>query len=144
MPPQPLITTLYHLLPESLASRANTGKQEVRMYLWLGNVYISTSGKRFSPRHPRTSSVNEWRGILLVPLLGELIHQLGRLVACRGRDYLGKTFSLIYNKLFAWLEGRRRRQTVGGQMTKGKNFLLFVVSAYQSNCFSLLTWIIKN
>lgn len=34
----------------------------------------------------------------LIQFLGELIHRFGRLVACRGRDFLGKTFSLIYNK----------------------------------------------
>ena len=71
--------------------------------------------------------VNWCRGVLETQsLLVELIQQLGRLVACRGRDYLRKIFPLISSKLFAG-RGWRGRYTVGGQVTRGRmvDYLLF-------------------
>lgn len=65
-------------------------------------VYCLVSQGKGSHLAATDPIVDDCRGILVTgTLLGELIHQLGRLVACRGRDYLRKTFFLIYNKLFA-------------------------------------------
>lgn len=64
------------------------------------------------------SIVKECRDILVIwPLLRDLIHQLGMLVASRGRDYLGENIFHNLQQIVGWAGGWRGKQTVGKQVT---------------------------